>query len=139
MTMRSAMRTVFLAISVLLVAGLFVQVFLAGLGVFDSAARFATHRDFGYTLELLAMALIVVGLLGRVPRRQVGLSVVILLLFFLQSIFVVLRSDQPMIAALHPVNGFVILLLSIVLAREAWLSRKVSAAASPDATATAAS
>ena len=32
-----------------------------------------------------------------------------------------------------------ILLLSIVLAREAWLSRKVSAAASPEPTATAAS
>ena len=125
--MRSAMRTVFLVVSVLLVAGLFVQVFLAGLGVFDSAARFATHRDFGYTLELLAMALIVVGLLGRLPRRQVGLSVVILLLFFLQSIFVVLRSDQPTIAALHPVNGFVILLLSIALAREAWRARQTAA------------
>jgi hypothetical protein len=120
------MRTVFLAISVLLVAGLFGQVFLAGLGVFESPARFASHRDFGYTLELLAMILIVVGLLGRVPRRQVGLAVVILLLFLLQSMFVVLRTDQPMIAALHPVNGFVILLLSIVLAREAWLARQVT-------------
>ena len=127
--MRSAMRTVFLAISVLLVAGLFGQVFLAGLGVFDSPARFATHRDFGYTLELLPLLLIVVGLIGRVPRRQVGLAVVILLLFFLQSVFVQLRADQPTIAALHPVNGFVITLLAIVLARWAWLTRHVPAPA----------
>jgi hypothetical protein len=127
--MRSAMRTVFLAISVLLVAGLFGQVFLAGLGVFDSPARFATHRDFGYTLELLPLLLIIVGLIGRVPRRQVGLAVVILLLFFLQSVFVGLRADQPTIAALHPVNGFVITLLAIVLARWAWLTRQAPAPA----------
>jgi len=127
--MRSAMRTVFLAISVLLVAGLFGQVFLAGLGVFDSPARFATHRDFGYTLELLPLLLIIVGLIGRVPRRQVGLAVVILLLFFLQSVFVGLRADQPTIAALHPVNGFVITLLAIILARWAWLTRQAPAPA----------
>jgi uncharacterized protein DUF6220 len=139
MTMRSAMQAVFLAISVLLVAGLFVQVFLAGLGVFDSATRFATHADFGYMLELLPLLLIIVGLIARVPRRQVGLAVLILLLFFLQSVFVALRTDQPTIAALHPVNGFVITLLAIVLAREAWLMRRASAAASGEPPAPAAS
>jgi hypothetical protein len=31
-----------------------------------------------------------------------------------------------MIAALHPVNGFAILLVGIAMAREAWLARNVS-------------
>ena len=121
------MQTVFLAVAVLLVVGLFAQVFLAGLGVFESPARFATHSDFGFILQILPFVLIIVGLLGRVPRRQVGLAVIIFLLFFLQSLFVGLRSDQPMIAALHPVNGFVILLAAILLGWESWHTRTEAA------------
>jgi hypothetical protein len=37
---------------------------------------------------------------------------------------VVLRESAPEVAALHPVNGFLITLLSIVLARDAWLGRR---------------
>ena len=48
-------------------------------------------------------------------------------MFILQSVFVALRSDLPMIAALHPVNGFAILLLGILTAREAWMSRRAVA------------
>lgn len=40
------------------------------------------------------------------------------------------RTDAPEVAALHPVNGFVITLLAIVLARDAWLARGASAAES---------
>ena len=129
MTIRSAMRTVFLGISLLLIAGLIGQVFLAGLGVFDSPARFATHRDFGYTLSILPFALVVVGLIGRVGRRQVGLAALIFLLFVVQSLLVAMREDMPMVAALHPLNGFLILFLSIVLARDAWLAREAPATA----------
>jgi hypothetical protein len=42
--MPSIARSIHLVLSVLLVAGLVVQVFLAGLGVFRSAESFATHR-----------------------------------------------------------------------------------------------
>jgi hypothetical protein len=47
-------------------------------------------------------------------------------MFIVQSILVALRADLPMIAALHPVNGFAILLVGIAMAREAWLARNVS-------------
>ena len=39
----------------ILVVGLVLQVFLAGLGVFDDPTFFLTHRDTGYTLELVAL------------------------------------------------------------------------------------
>ena len=116
--MRNVARALSLAIAWLLVAGLFVQVFLAGLGVFASPADFITHQNFGYALELLPLLLVVTGLLGRLGRRFVGLAGLIFGLFLLQSVFVGVRVDAPTIAALHPVNGFVILLLSIVEARE---------------------
>jgi hypothetical protein len=104
----------------LLVVGLLLQVFLAGLGVFDDPTFFLTHRDTGYTLELWALVVLVVAALARAGRSQVGMAAAILGLFFVQSILVAMRESAPAVAALHPVNGFLILLLSIVLARRAW-------------------
>jgi hypothetical protein len=103
-----------------LVAGLVLQVFLAGLGVFDDPTFFLTHRDTGYTLELVAFVVFLLAAIARAGRRQVGLAGLIVLLFLLQSVFVGVRDSAPMVAALHPVNGFLIVLLSIVLARNAW-------------------
>jgi hypothetical protein len=103
-----------------LVAGLVLQVFLAGLGVFDDPTFFLTHRDTGYTLELVAFVVFLLAAIARAGRRQVGLAGLIVLLFLLQSVFVGVRDGAPMVAALHPVNGFLIVLLSIVLARNAW-------------------
>jgi len=128
--MRSGLRTVHLVVAWLLVAGLVVQIFLAGLGVFRGAASFATHRDFGYLLELLPIVLLIVGLVAGLGRRPAILAAVIFGLFLLQSVFVGLRTDAPDVAALHPVNGFVITLLAIVLASDAWLARGAGAAES---------
>ena len=121
--MRPIMRSIHLVVAWLLVAGLLVQVFLAGLGVFRGAASFATHRDFGYTLELLPIILLVTGLIAGLGRRAALMAAGIFGLFILQSVFVGLRDSAPEVAALHPVNGFLILLLSILLARDAWMAR----------------
>ena len=103
----------------LLVVGLVLQVFLAGLGVFDDPTFFLTHRDTGYTLELVALVVIVLAAVARAGRAQIGIAALIFGLFLLQSVFVAVRESTPAVAALHPVNGFLILLLSIVLARRA--------------------
>ena len=79
--MRSAVRCLHLLVAWLLVAGLAAQVFLAGLGVFRSAAPFATHRDFGYMLEALPFVLLVAGLFARLGRRAALLAVAIFALF----------------------------------------------------------
>jgi hypothetical protein len=125
--MRSVARSIHLVVAWLLVAGLVTQIFLAGLGVFRGPANFATHRDFGYMLELLPIVLLVAGLVGGLGRRAALLAIGIFALFMLQSVFVGLRADAPEVAALHPVNGFLITFLAIVLARDAWLARATSA------------
>ena len=59
----------------ILVVGLVLQVFLAGLGVFDDPTFFLTHRDTGYTLEALALFVIVLAAVaaGRArPGRDRG-------------------------------------------------------------------
>ena len=109
------------------VACAIVQVFLAGLGVFDDPKSFITHREFGYMFGWLTLAILVLALIGRAPRRTTGLSVLLLVLFALQSVFVALRTDFPAIAALHPVNGFLILGVGVVITRETWAVRRVSA------------
>jgi len=124
--MRSIARSAHLVVAWLLVAGLAVQIFLAGLGVFRGPESFLTHRDFGYMLELLPLVLLVLGLVAGLGRRAALLAAGIFGLFMLQSVFVGLRADAPEVAALHPVNGFLITLLSIVLARDAWIGRRAA-------------
>ena len=125
--MRSLARSIHLVVAWLLVAGLVTQIFLAGLGVFRGPENFATHRDFGYMLELLPIILLIAGLVGGLGRRPALLAIGIFALFMLQSVFVGLRGDAPEVAALHPVNGFLITFLAIVLARDAWLTRRAPA------------
>jgi hypothetical protein len=110
-----------------------IQIFLAGLGVFRGPESFETHRDFGYTLELLPIILLVLGLIAGLGRRAALLAAGIFGLFLLQSVFVGVRATAPEVAALHPVNGFIITFLSIVLARDAWLRRRAGTASGPAA------
>jgi 4-hydroxybenzoate polyprenyltransferase len=126
---RSIARTLHTVVAVPFVVGLIAQVWLAGRGVFESPTMFDTHRSLGYTLSLFTIALLVLGLLGGMGRRPAILAVVIFVLFILQSVFVVMRDSQPAVAALHPVNGFLILFLAIVLARDSWMMRTAPATA----------
>lgn len=117
-------RPIHLFVAWLLVIGLLVQVFLAGMGVFAGAASFATHRDFGYVLELFPFVLIVTAVLGGYGRRHAIAAAVMFGQFILQSILILQRDAVPAIAALHPVNGFLVLLIATWLARDAWRVRQ---------------
>ena len=90
------------------------------MGVFDSPSDFATHRDFGYTLTLLPVILIVTSLVGGFGRWETIAAAVMFGQFILQSVLVLQRESTPAIAALHPVNGFLVLLIAVWLARDAW-------------------
>ena len=57
----------------LFVACIFIQIFLAGLGVFDGPEAFITHREFGYAFGWLVLVMLVLAIVGRTGRRLVGL------------------------------------------------------------------
>jgi hypothetical protein len=103
-----------------------VQVFLAGLGVFDDPRAFITHREFGYLIGWLTLVILVLALAGRMPRRVIGLSALLLLLFGLQSVLIAVRGDLPWVAALHPLNGFAILAVGAITARSSWRLRRAT-------------
>ena len=128
---RSVARTAYPVVAGLFVACAIIQVFLAGLGVFDDPSSFITHRNFGYMIGWLTLVLLVVALVGRMPRRFVGLAVLLLVLFSLQSVFVALREDMPAVAALHPLNGFCILAVAGVATWTSWKARAAAPTPQP--------
>jgi hypothetical protein len=135
---RSVARTAYPVVAGLFVACAVIQVFLAGLGVFDDPSSFITHRNFGYMIGWLTLVLLVVALVGRMPRRFVGLAVLLLVLFSLQSVFVALREDMPAIAALHPLNGFFILAVAGIATWTSWKARAAAPTTQPAAPSSAA-
>lgn len=112
-----AVRIAFVVTAWLFLACVVIQVFLAGLGVFAGVGNFETHRGFGYLFGWLTLVLLVLALIGRLGRRWVGLSVLVLLLFALQSVFVAFRDALPAAAALHPVNALAIFYVAQLMAR----------------------
>ena len=126
---RTGAYTALAAVAWLLVACLLVQVFLAGLGVFDGPSQFETHRNFGYLFGWLTLVMLIIAAVGRLGRLLIGLSALTLVQFFMQSIFILFREDQPAIAALHPVNGVLLLVVTIAIARLAMAGRRAAAAA----------
>ena len=128
---RSIARTAYPVVAGLFVACALIQVFLAGLGVFDNPNAFITHRNFGYMFGWLTLVLLVIALVGRMRRRYVGLAALLLVLFALQSVFIALRADMPAVAALHPVNGFLILATAGIATWTSWNARREAAALEP--------
>lgn len=110
-------RLAFIGVAWLFLACVVVQVFLAGLGVFAGAQNFNLHREFGYLFGWLTLLLLVLAIAGRLGRRWIGLSALLLVLFALQSVFVALREALPAAAALHPVNALAIFGVALHVAR----------------------
>jgi hypothetical protein len=110
----------------LFAAGVLVQGYLAGqaLTQLGGTGNFEAHASFGYTvMGLLALVVLVAALVGRLPRRQVGLSVLLFVLYVVQSSLPEARTSSPAIAALHPVNAMVLLVLAAVIG---WRARAIA-------------
>ena len=92
-----------------------VQVFFAGMGAFG--ADWSWHTAFVHTLAFLALAMILVSFLGRLPWGVRLASSGLLVLIGTQY---AIASVAVPVATLHPVNGFLILLLSLGVAWRSW-------------------
>jgi len=100
------------------VGAVLVQVFLAGLAIFGATAGFGLHIDFGYTvMGLITLGVLLTALAGRLPRREIGLSFLLLVLYVVQTALPLARASAPVLAALHPVNAIVLFALGSIIAR----------------------
>ena len=116
MRLQAQARTGLAIVAWLFVGCVFLQVFLAGLGVFGRQG-FTAHQGFGYLFGWLTLVMLVLAIVGRTGRRLIGLSALTIVMFALQSVFVLLREDLPMVAALHPVNGVALAFVALAIAR----------------------
>jgi len=102
------------------------QFFLAGLGIFG-AADFTAHVINGTVLLVLALLLVILALAGRLGGGAVAISALLLVLTGLQGALPGMRDGAAVIAALHPLNALVLLLLGFAVARGLTLATLVPA------------
>ncbi len=112
-------RWIHIAAAWLFAAGVLLQGYLAGQALRELGGNgdFEAHRSIGYSLMgILALVVLVAALVGRMPRRHVGLSVLLFVLYVVQTSLPAARDSSPAIAALHPVNAMVLLGVAIAIA-----------------------
>jgi hypothetical protein len=119
-------RVLFYGLTVLFLLGVVVQFFLAGLYVFGGTS-IESHRVLGFILAAAALLLVILALIGRLPRKTVLLTVLLLGLSVLQSVLV--NVDIEDVAALHPVNALLVAFVAYVLMQRsrAYLASKMAA------------
>jgi Family of unknown function (DUF6220) len=109
------MRWLYMVSAWLILVVVIVQFFLAGLGVF--AGDFQMHVELGYTIFFLMLLVLVIALAARLPWKTIGITALLPVLVFLQSIFIeAWNNGMAYIAALHVVNGLAIFTLAGILA-----------------------
>ena len=122
-------RRGYLLVAMLFVAATVVQVFLGGLNVMSGGEEdIDPHRFLGFALMLAAILLLVLAFLGQLSRTATMLSVGLLVLVVLQSLWV--ADDQSSgLRAIHPTMALFIFGLGIDLMRRGLVSLRAPATA----------
>ena len=112
-------RVFYVFLSSTLAAGVLFQVFFAGMGAFG--ADWSYHVTLAHFLGFLPLLMVLAAFVGRLPwvLKILPLGIVILI----GAQYALAHAVVPA-AALHPVNGFLILLTSLFIARRAWTAMR---------------
>ena len=102
------------------VAGVVLQVFFIGLGLFAGSEYREVHAYVGWTiLHLSPLIILVAAPLARAGRTRILQAAALAVTVWFVPILAVLRADAPVVAALHPVGALLAFWLAIVVARGA--------------------
>lgn len=129
-----ALRSIFRYYAALYFVAVIVQFFLAGFGAFgvvgeaaDTSVteevledKFELHGALGFFLGPGALLLFLLALGARLGRNRVLLSLLMVVLWFLQEVLAGIGGDSAVVGGLHPVNAIVMLTLAGYLAHGAW-------------------
>lgn len=100
-------------------AGVVVQVFFIGLGLFAGSENLELHVTLGWILHLIPILMLGLAALARAGRTRILQAAALAVTVFVVPILVILRDDLPVAAALHPVGALLAFWLSIIVARGA--------------------
>lgn len=112
----AARRVVLAGAAWLFLAGIVVQVFLAGAGLFE-VTDFAAHAGLGWSLSVVPILVFVLAVVARADRSTVLLTIVLTAAAIVQPELAVARDRVPVVAALHPVNALVLAWIGWIVAR----------------------
>ena len=107
-------RIVFAALAWLLVVCVLVQVFLAGLFVFESGEYIEDHQTFVHFFEFVPWIMLLLVFIGGLGRTFAIHSFVLGMLIGLQYAFA--EAENGMVGALHVVNALLIFWLAVATA-----------------------
>ena len=116
--MRRVGRLVHIGVAYVFLLCVVVQPFLIGLWLFGAVSTSDLHTGLGYILLIPGCPLLLLAaLLGRLPRREMLLTGAVILDTFVQVSLPSFRTDLPAVAALHPVNFLVLVIMLWTLGR----------------------
>lgn len=114
---RAGARWAHLALSVAIVVGVFVQVYLIGSYMFGAGqGALDAHQTAGFTVHGFEVLVFVAALIAWLPGRDLVLS---LLLAVVGTVQVALASEHGWVGGFHPLLALIVLTLAATLARRA--------------------
>ncbi len=112
-------RFAYAALAWAFVAGVVLQVFFIGIGLFVGRENLPLHVNFGWILHLWPPFILVAAALARAGRTRILQATALAVTIFFVPILAAVRADLPWAAAFHPVGALLAFWLSIVVARGA--------------------
>jgi bacteriorhodopsin len=112
-----AARFAFVALAFTFAAGIVLQVFFIGLGLFVGSENLELHRNFGWILHLAPLLVLVAAAAAGAGRTRILQAVALVVVVWIVPILAAVRTDLPMVAAFHPVGALLAFALSLVVAR----------------------
>jgi uncharacterized protein DUF6220 len=107
----------FAVVAWLFLAGVVLQVFLAGMGLFN-LSDFKAHDGFGWLLASVPLfVLLPLAVVTGLERLTVWLTLILVIATAFQPELALARKTDPVLAALHPVNAMLIFAVALFLAR----------------------
>lgn len=112
-------RLVYFFVAWAFLISVLIQVFLAGLFIFDRNDFWRdVHELFGYTgVHFVGLALIIIAAISKLPRRDLIVAIVAPALSFFMVIFAqpAARAQSIFLSALHPLSAVIIFGLAVLL------------------------
>ncbi|MFL5768077.1 MAG: hypothetical protein ACJ758_09585 [Actinomycetota bacterium] len=116
--MKRGFRIAHLVVAIIVLAGIVAQPFLIGLWLFGAVGTSDIHAAVGYSLfEFGIPLLLITALFARLPKNEMLLTLLLMVELFVQELLVGLRDTSSVLAALHPLNAFALLLIAIIVVR----------------------
>ncbi len=112
-----AARYAFVVLALAFAAGIVLQVFFIGLGLFAGSENLVLHTTFGWILHLAPLLVLIAAALAGAGRTRILQAVALVVVVWIVPILAAVRADLPVVASLHPVGALIAFVLSLVVAR----------------------